>query len=64
MFIALEYAAKFGSARDGVHTPLRQDGHYSDRADAMQIAEAWAADPLTPGSIVVVAEVCDWVRKA
>ena len=65
MFVVIEYVARSGSGRSqvGVHYPLRQDGHYTDQRDAMIVAEAWAADPLTPASMVAVAQIVEMVRK-
>jgi len=43
--------------RDGVHTPLRSDGHYFDEESAVGVAELWRRKRLDPRERIVVVEI-------
>lgn len=47
------------SEPSGVHTPLRQDGHYGDAESALGVAELWRQNPIHPRERVLVVEIVD-----
>lgn len=54
-YLVIEYLPH---AMDGDKAhPVRVDGHYSDFADAKDIAEFWAGAPLHAESRIVVVEI-------
>ncbi len=62
-YLVLEYTTEHPSkvfrrgVCAGVHTPLRQDGHYFDLAIAEGVADLWQKDPVVEGSKIAVVEI-------
>ena len=68
-YIVIEYFPHAMDAHDP--KPARIDGHYSDRADAEEVAALWAENPLHSESRIIVSEIvfeakqpAHWIRAA